>query len=77
MAVCHFEVLLIPFVDAVAAFRGFDIYVSHACVLADDFPEDIALIVADVYSVDMSTRVLALHNRVLGVCRIAEEHEKE
>ena len=66
VAVSDTKVVLITLVDTVAAFCGFDIYIRHARVLAYYLPKDIALIVADVYAMDVCTRVLTLNQGCLG-----------
>ena len=61
MAVGHEDILLIALVDTVASLRRLYVDVCHTCVLAYCLPEDIALIVAYVYAVDMAACILTLY----------------
>lgn len=61
MAVGHEDILLVALVDAVSTLCRLDIHVCHTCVLAYRLPEDIALIVAYIYAMDMAARILTFH----------------
>ena len=54
-------------VDAVAAFRGFQVDVGHLLVFADGFPEDVSLIVAEVDAMNVFAGVFTLNESVLGM----------
>ena len=54
-------VLLVLAVYVVATFGSLEIYVSHLGVVAYSLPENVALVMAEVYAVYVATCVLALH----------------
>lgn len=62
-------ILFICLVNPVASFGGFQIDKSHFRVVANCFPEDLALIVAKVYAVNMRTGVFALYINALRHCQ--------
>ena len=72
ISVRQLYVLHIPLVDALATFAAFDVDIGHVAVLAYRFPEHGALIVADVYPVDMTASVFALDVFPLSECREGE-----
>lgn len=61
MPVSHLYVVLVTFVNAVTALRALYVHVGHLGVFANSLPEDIALIVTDVYAMDVTAGVFALH----------------
>ena len=63
IAVSQIDILLVFIINAVAAFRGLEIDVSHLRI-AHRLPEHIALIVAQVDAVDVAAGVLTLHMRL-------------
>ena len=69
LLVSHPNVTLKSSVNAVATLGSLQIDISHVGIVADGFPEDIALIVAEVNAVNMRAGILALYIIILSAQR--------
>lgn len=74
---CSKDVVLVAFVYSVSPFGSLYVYVCVTSVVTDCFPEHLALIVADVYSVYMCASILTLNDFPLceGFASREEEYD--
>lgn len=73
----HPDVLFEAVVFPVSTLGSLYIYVCHVGIFAYRLPEDVTLIVGDVYSMDMTARILTLHVLCRGMHRKYRENEDE